>query len=79
MVAVFVPPRGVRTFEGVLEGSIAYRPAGDAGFGYDPIFLVPEYGRTLAELGPDVKNRISHRAQAVRAAKSYLSTLTTGS
>jgi XTP/dITP diphosphohydrolase len=59
----------------VVEGRIADRPAGDTGFGYDPIFLVPEFGRTMAEFGPEIKNAISHRAQAVRSAKAYLRTL----
>lgn len=75
VVAVAHRDGTVRTFEGVVEGRIADRPAGETGFGYDPIFLVPEFGRTMAELGPEVKNRISHRAQAVRAARTYLSTL----
>lgn len=75
VVAVALRDGTVRTFEGVVEGRIADRPAGETGFGYDPIFLVPEFGRTMAELGPEVKNRISHRAQAVRAARTYLSTL----
>ena len=78
VVAVALRDGTVRTFEGVVEGRIADRPAGETGFGYDPIFLVPEFGRTMAELGPEVKNRISHRAQAVRAARAYLATLAGG-
>jgi XTP/dITP diphosphohydrolase len=53
--------------EGECRGEIAQEPRGDNGFGYDPIFLVPELGRTLAELDEKVKNRISHRARAVEA------------
>jgi XTP/dITP diphosphohydrolase len=49
------------------EGRILYRPRGDAGFGYDPLFLVPEYNCSSAELPPDVKNSISHRARASAA------------
>lgn len=75
VVAVALRDGTVRIFEGVVEGRIADRPAGGTGFGYDPIFLVPQFGRTMAELGPEVKNRISHRAQAVRAARTYLRTL----
>jgi XTP/dITP diphosphohydrolase len=41
-------------------------PRGEGGFGYDPYFLVPEYGKTTAELSLDIKNRISHRGQALR-------------
>ena len=51
---------------GVWEGSLLEAPRGTNGFGYDPIFLVPEYACASAELPPDVKNRISHRARAVR-------------
>ncbi|MCX8103359.1 MAG: RdgB/HAM1 family non-canonical purine NTP pyrophosphatase [Candidatus Bipolaricaulota bacterium] len=73
-VAVLVFPDG-REFvsEGVLEGSIALAPAGSAGFGYDPVFIPDGYGQTLAELGPDVKNRISHRQRALEGIKAHLS------
>ena len=58
------------TFEarGVVEGTIARTPAGAAGFGYDPIFLLPERGVTMAELAPGEKDRISHRGIAARKA-----------
>ena len=46
-------------------GQIATLPAGDSGFGYDPLFIIPEYGKTFAELGMDIKNKISHRAKAI--------------
>ena len=75
VVAIAQPDGTVRTFEGVVEGSIAERPAGREGFGYDPIFLVQGEGRTMAELGSQIKNRISHRARAVRAARSALAAL----
>ncbi len=71
-VAVALSGRGVRIFEGTREGAIARSPRGRFGFGYDPIFLVLEYGQTMAELPLDVKNRISHRAQALRAAEPYV-------
>lgn len=51
---------------GSLEGRILRRPRGENGFGYDPVFLVPDAGRTAAEMTPEQKNRISHRGQAVR-------------
>lgn len=50
--------------EGVLEGLIAEEPAGAWGFGYDPVFFIPELGRTLAQLALEEKNRVSHRARA---------------
>lgn len=65
----------VETVEGVLNGVIAQRPAGSGGFGYDPVFVVPELGKTLAELTPSEKNRISHRAQAFVKAKTILQRL----
>src|SRR5712692_135473 len=61
-----------RTVEGVLEGVIADAPRGENGFGYDPIFLVPELGETTAELTPDQKNRISHRGRAAQKARMLL-------
>jgi XTP/dITP diphosphohydrolase len=72
VVAVAQPGGMVRTFEGSCEGRIAGAPRGHHGFGYDPIFLVPAYGRTMAELSPEIKNRISHRARALAAARDHL-------
>jgi XTP/dITP diphosphohydrolase len=51
---------------GEVRGLIAERPSGNAGFGYDPLFYVPEFGRTFAELSADEKNKASHRAKAVQ-------------
>jgi len=53
------------TVTGSVEGQISEKPEGDNGFGYDPIFYVPEYGKTFAELPENVKNKISHRAKAL--------------
>jgi len=72
VVAVATPEGTARTFEGICEGQIAAAPRGSHGFGYDPIFLVPEYGKTMAQLPMTIKNRISHRAQAMAAARVYL-------
>jgi len=52
--------------QGTWEGEILDRPHGKGGFGYDPVFLVPDHGRSAAELAPETKNRISHRARASR-------------
>ncbi len=60
--------------EGVLEGRIALAPRGDQGFGYDPVFELDDAGTTLAELNAAEKNRISHRARAVRAMRDALET-----
>lgn len=53
--------------EGFLYGEITKSPSGTNGFGYDPYFYLPEYGCTIAELDPEIKNRISHRGNAIRA------------
>jgi XTP/dITP diphosphohydrolase len=53
--------------EGTCEGVIALQPCGKNGFGYDPIFYLPPFHATMAELSPDIKNRVSHRARAVQA------------
>ena len=58
-----------------VQGRIALEPAGDRGFGYDPIFWTPEFGRTMGELEPEVKNRISHRGRALERLKEWLGTL----
>ena len=62
----------IETAEGRIAGIIADKPAGTNGFGYDPIFFLPEYGKTMAELPEAEKNRISHRANAIQAIKPVL-------
>lgn len=66
------PDGAVDIVEGRLDGVITDQPRGEHGFGYDPIFFLPEYGRTLAELPPDVKNEISHRARAAALARGHI-------
>lgn len=66
-MAVAFSEQEVLTAEGVLEGMISTEPLGEGGFGYDPVFFVPELGKTLAELSVDEKNTISHRARALKA------------
>jgi len=75
VVAVAVPGGWVYTAEGTCEGVIAGEPRGDGGFGYDPLFYLPEYGKTFAELDPGTKNKISHRAHALAGALDILSEL----
>jgi XTP/dITP diphosphohydrolase len=71
MVLCF-PDGKCAVFEGELKGKLLDEPRGSGGFGYDPLFLVPEYGKTLAELDIDVKNSISHRGKALARARDYL-------
>jgi len=72
VLVLFHPDKSYESFEGVLEGSISLEPSGREGFGYDPVFIVPEYGKTVAELSPEIKNRISHRARAFEKLKNVL-------
>jgi len=75
-VAAIASPSGeVRTTKGILEGLITEECRGDRGFGYDPVFLVPALGKTLAELTPEEKNRISHRAMAFTKMREILKVL----
>lgn len=60
------------TFDGVCEGRIGFEPHGDNGFGYDPLFTPDGFDRTFAELGDDVKNKLSHRAKALEKLKASL-------
>ena len=72
VVAIADPASPVEFVEGVLQGRIADHCSGSYGFGYDPVFMVPELGKTLAELTLDQKNQISHRGQALAKAKDVL-------
>jgi XTP/dITP diphosphohydrolase len=72
VIAVALPGGAVRTAEGACEGRIAEAPRGTGGFGYDPLFVPEGYGETFAELGAEVKNRISHRGRALRAAREMI-------
>lgn len=72
VVAAAFPDGRIETRRGVIEGRIADRPAGENGFGYDPIFYLPERGMTTAELSPEEKNEISHRGRALRQIKEIL-------
>ncbi|MDP2945800.1 MAG: XTP/dITP diphosphatase [Atribacterota bacterium] len=66
-VAILVFPDGkIYMVKEECKGSIEFKPKGEHGFGYDPIFLVPEYDKTFAELGDKIKNQISHRGKAMR-------------
>lgn len=72
VAAIVTPGESAQVAYGVLDGYITEAPAGGGGFGYDPVFYVPELGATLAEITPEQKNRISHRAKAFLQAKAIL-------
>lgn len=71
-IAIAAPDGVIATVFGAVAGMIQYQPQGEHGFGYDPVFYLPSYGKTMAELPVEVKNRISHRADAARKARRIL-------
>lgn len=71
MAAAF-PDGTDQVVRGTIEGMIGYESAGNHGFGYDPVFFVPEYKCTTAEMSPEQKNEISHRGKALRKIAAYL-------
>ena len=73
-IALALPDGQVRFTEGVCSGEIIPEERGQDGFGYDPVFWLPELGRSMAELKPEEKNRLSHRARAALAAAPLLDT-----
>jgi XTP/dITP diphosphohydrolase len=64
-------PANARCFSGACEGRIASAPSGTGGFGYDPLFIPVDHERSFAELGEDIKNRMSHRARALEELRKY--------
>ena len=72
VIAAVMPDGDVVTTRGVIEGKIGYEERGTNGFGYDPIFYLPDMSRSTAELMPDEKNNISHRGNALQAMKEEL-------
>lgn len=71
-VAAAFPDHETVTVRGVIEGRIGYQEEGSNGFGYDPIFYLPEYGCTTASLPPEEKNAISHRGKALQLIKTVI-------
>jgi XTP/dITP diphosphohydrolase len=74
-IALALPDGRLFRAHGECEGLIALAPSGDQGFGYDPVFWAPEYAATMAQLGPAVKNQISHRARALAAFRDLLASV----
>ena len=77
-IAAVLPDGRVLHSRGTIEGIIGYEERGENGFGYDPIFYLPEYGCTTAQLDPVTKNELSHRGKALRAMKEQLITVLQG-
>lgn len=75
VIAIAQPDGRAWTAQGTVEGLILHAPRGDNGFGYDPVFFVPQYQKSMAELPAEVKNQISHRGKAALAARQLLTHL----
>jgi XTP/dITP diphosphohydrolase len=75
VIAIATPDGTVRTSEGECPGVIGFEPRGSYGFGYDPVFYMPEFHLTMAELPVEVKNQVSHRARAALKAREVLQQL----
>lgn len=71
-ISAALPDGTILRSRGTIEGIIGYEAKGEHGFGYDPIFYLPEYGCTTAELSPEKKNELSHRGKALRLIKEEL-------
>lgn len=71
-IATVFPDKSEVTTRATVEGQIGFEEKGENGFGYDPIFYVPEFGKTTAELSPEEKNQVSHRGKALRLMKEEL-------
>ena len=72
-IAAVFPDGSCEVVRGTMEGRIGYEIAGENGFGYDPIFYLPEYGCTSAQLSPEKKNELSHRGEGLRKIREILS------
>lgn len=78
VIAIASPGGDIKMVDGQCEGVIALEPRGENGFGYDPIFYLPQYNKTIAEVSPEIKNEISHRGRAARKARDILAALLAG-
>lgn len=71
-VVTLLSAKGIEQFEGIVDGAIAEQPSGRWGFGYDPVFIPEGYTVTFADMPPELKNSISHRAEALRKLAAFL-------
>lgn len=71
-IAAVLPDGKILESKAAMEGRIGYEERGENGFGYDPIFMLPDYGKSTAEISPEVKNQLSHRGKALRMIKEKL-------
>lgn len=78
VIAIVMEDKSYKTVEGECFGKIAFAPRGNHGFGYDPLFIVDGYNKTFAELGEDIKNKISHRANALKKLRAELENMLKG-
>jgi len=72
VIAIADKNGAVKTVRDECHGWISFFPKGRSGFGYDPVFVYPKYNKTFAELGPKIKNKVSHRARALKKAKAII-------
>jgi len=78
VIAIAATDGQVYTVEGDCSGYITYEPRGEKGFGYDPVFIIPELGKTMSELIPSIKNCVSHRGKAAMKAREILLKIAAG-
>ncbi len=71
-IAAVLPDGRILQTKAAMEGRIGYEERGENGFGYDPIFMLPEYGKSTAEIAPELKNQLSHRGKALQMMKEKL-------
>ena len=75
MMALVSPDGREALTEGTCKGRIGFKEVGKRGFGYDPLFILPQYGKTMAQFSVEEKNRISHRGKALRKMRKFIQNL----
>ena len=77
-MALASPQGRIKVSEGECSGLIGFKPQGRFGFGYDPLFIIPEYNRTFGQLSPSVKSKLSHRSRALKEVRKILEKMMEG-